>query len=866
MRRWLAPEVVQTSAMDCGPASLKALLEGFGVSASYGRLREACQTTVDGTSIDALEEAGNALGLECAQMMVPADHLLLPESRLLPALVVVQLPGGYTHFVVVWRKLGGYLQVMDPAVGRRWVSARSFLRGVFRHTQSIPVDSWHEWARSQSFRQAVEARMASLGFHGGSLLTQALSRGSWRDLAALDASIRMTEALAAGGAVRRGPRLSALVAGLARKPEAIPDSYWSVREDQACAGHIQFRAAVLLQVSGRKAAAEKLAPELRYAIEERTPRAGLEIFRRIIRDSRAAPAMTATALALASAGVLFQAVVLRSLFDLSRDLLIMAQRWWAAGALLGILSCVLGLEMGIAWLLASMGRKLEVGLRASFLRKLPLLGDRYFQSRPASDMAERGHALHRLRDQPALAAGFLRAVFELVLTVLAISWLFPSSAPLAAMAAGAAIGIPLLAQPALATRDLRLRTHQGAIMRFHLDGLLGRTAIRAHGAEPAVRRQHDSLLGEWARAGLGMHMLVSAVDGLQLLTTLAVVGLLLFAYMGARQEPGAIVILMYWALRLPFLGQTAAAIAFQYPAQRNITLRLLEPLGTPEETAPNECPAFLAGGGVQIDLENVTVRAAGHTILSGVSLMLKPGEHAGVVGPSGAGKSSLIGLLLGWHRPVEGRILVDGAPLDVQSLRRHTAWVDPQVHLWNRSLIENLRYGAPAAELENAIEDAHLRGVVARLPEGMESRLGESGALVSGGEGQRVRMARALAKPGVRLVLLDEPGRGLDRAARRSALDRARETWCEQTLLAVTHDVSDTLDLPRVLVVEGGRVIEDGSPRKLAADPASRYRALLNAEEAVRRGLWSSARWRRISLREGKLIEHERVEAACHRY
>ena len=80
MKRWLIPEVVQSSAMDCGPASRKALLEGFGVPASYGRLREACQTDVDGTSIDALEEAALALGLDASQIMAPADHLLLRHA------------------------------------------------------------------------------------------------------------------------------------------------------------------------------------------------------------------------------------------------------------------------------------------------------------------------------------------------------------------------------------------------------------------------------------------------------------------------------------------------------------------------------------------------------------------------------------------------------------------------------------------------------------------------------------------------------------------------------------------------------------------------------------------------------------------
>ena len=79
-RRFLAPEVIQTSAMDCGPAALKCLLEGFGIGVSYGRLREACQTSVDGTSIDTLETLAQSLGLDAEQVMMPVDHLLLSRS------------------------------------------------------------------------------------------------------------------------------------------------------------------------------------------------------------------------------------------------------------------------------------------------------------------------------------------------------------------------------------------------------------------------------------------------------------------------------------------------------------------------------------------------------------------------------------------------------------------------------------------------------------------------------------------------------------------------------------------------------------------------------------------------------------------
>lgn len=108
--RFLAFEVVQTSNMDCRPAALKCLSEGSGVSASYGRLREACQTNVDGTSIDTMEDVARELGLDAEQIMIPVDHLLLPEMHVLPAIAVVRMPNGITHFVVIWRRLGSFLR------------------------------------------------------------------------------------------------------------------------------------------------------------------------------------------------------------------------------------------------------------------------------------------------------------------------------------------------------------------------------------------------------------------------------------------------------------------------------------------------------------------------------------------------------------------------------------------------------------------------------------------------------------------------------------------------------------------------------------------------------------------------------------
>jgi ATP-binding cassette subfamily B protein len=260
-------------------------------------------------------------------------------------------------------------------------------------------------------------------------------------------------------------------------------------------------------------------------------------------------------------------------------------------------------------------------------------------------------------------------------------------------------------------------------------------------------------------------------------------------------------------------------------------------------------------------MENVSVVAAGNVILQDVNLLVEPGHHLAIVGPSGAGKSSLAGLLLGWHRAANGNLLVDDRRLDADllaSIRQSTAWVDPAIQLWNRSFLDNLYYGTEAGQtgsLPQVLEQADLLNVLRKLPDGLQTPLGEAGGLVSGGEGQRVRLGRAMLRPDVRLVILDEPFRGLGREQRREMLLRARQLWRKATLLCITHDVSETLDFERVIVMANGRIVEDGIPAALAANPDSRYRVMLDAEEQVRQTLWSDEGWRRLRLANGRITE-----------
>jgi ATP-binding cassette subfamily B protein len=940
-RKALAPEVVQTSAMDCGPASLKCLLEGFGIPVSYGRLREACQTDVDGTSIDTLEEVAAQLGLQAEQIMVPLDHLFLTESNALPAIAVVLSANRMTHFVVIWRRHGSIIQVMDPAAGRRWRSRADLLDEVYVHSIAVPAAGWREWAGSDDFLNPLRRRLKELRVSGGdieSLVKEACCDEGWRGIAALDAATRMTASLVRSRGIRGGRQAAVLIrscfseslAETGEEPQAVPSNYWIARPaapDEEGQEQLTMRGAVLVAVRGRRSSvtagqaegAPPLSPELVAALEERPAHPARDLLALLKADGVLTPMMLTLALAAAACGVMIEALLFQGLFDLSRKLGVTEQRIGAMALLLTFALGMLLLELPIAAGLIRLGRKLEARLRVAFLEKIPRLGDRYFQSRLISDMAERSHSLQSLRILPTLGGQFIRYLFEIALTTAGIIWIDPAGAPVALTVAFIAVALPLAMQTRLKERDLRIRSHLGALGRFYLDALLGLVPIRTHRAERAVRREHESLLVEWTYASNGMLKAAVTVEAIQATAGFALAAWLLLDHLARGGGAGGVLLLVYWALNLPALGQEIALIAQQYPQQRNVTLRLLEPLGAPEDIEgaseatlaredeivahrqhsgePALAKAAISAGkdalreitrsasdravievegqseqgrlaGVTLGFESVSVRAAGHLILDEIDLEIEAGSQVAIVGPSGAGKSSFVGLLLGWHRAASGRVLIDGEQLAgdrLDKLRRQTAWVDPGVQLWNRSLVENLRYGSTdhkGLPLATALDAADLRDLLEKLPDGLQTAIGEGGGLLSGGEGQRVRLGRAMLRAGVRLVILDEPFRGLDRRKRRDLLKRARAIWSGATMLCITHDVGETRDFERVLVIEQGRVTEDGPPLDLYGRNRSRYRDLIEAEDGVREKMWTGLNWRHLWIDRGMLYENDRGEDA----
>lgn len=951
--RFFVPETVQTSAMDCGPAALKCLLEGFGIPASYGRLREACQTDVDGTSINTLEDVAQRLGLHAEQMMAPPDHLLLSTARLLPALVVTTLPNGFNHFVIVWRTHGPFVQIMDPAVGRRWMTQRRFLNEVYRYTVPFSAATWRAWADTTGFIDPLNQRLGQVGLPNetaADLLQRAATDASWRSFATLDAVTRLTTSVVQAKGILHGTEATRLLVALFDKAlrqennvlEIIPAPFWSVQPlavppadatpasnpDSAPDTLLLMRGAVLLNISGATrlteapppAAPTATAPDrtdtvansnhtgeddslvsaedkhtaathssiLSAALHEHTKLPEWELYRALRDDGLLKPALLISAATLAALAITAEAALLRGLMVLAADLQLGLWRLALIGELTAFVILLLALEFPIASGVLQMGRQLETRIRMAFLAKIPRLSDRYFHSRLISDMTQRAYGLHQLHSLPDLALRLLRILAQLIFTTAGIIWIYPNATPFALLALAGVLASALLSQPIQSERDMRIRTHTGALSRFYLDALMGLLPIRTHSAERTMRREHEMLLVAWARESMGLVRIEALAQSVAALLGLGFAIAIVLSFVISRGESSSVLLLLYWALNLPALGQSLATSARQYPMIRNQLQRILEPLGAPEEgvtaqkmaaqsatTLTNEqeeqqstkinpaATVSLAARGVALQFNQVAVQAGGHAILSDINLTIRPGEHVAIVGTSGAGKSTLLGLLLGWHYPASGQLLIDGEPLvdsHISQLRRATAWVDPSIQLWNRPLQENLRYGnnsGPQGLAEQpigvALAGADLYEVLERLPNGLQTRLGEGGGLVSGGEGQRVRLGRALLRNGVRLALLDEPFRGLDRTQRRTLLANARQQWQAATLLCATHDIAETTNFARVLVVDGGKIIEDGSPKALLRQPQSHYHALFTADETVYRRRWGATTWRRLRLDQGQL-------------
>jgi len=260
------------------------------------------------------------------------------------------------------------------------------------------------------------------------------------------------------------------------------------------------------------------------------------------------------------------------------------------------------------------------------------------------------------------------------------------------------------------------------------------------------------------------------------------------------------------------------------PMQRGIAAAesVFELIDAPVEQDPGTRTLGRAQGHVRFEHVKFRYPNALSPALDDVSLDVKPGQTVALVGMSGGGKSTFVNLVTRFYEPESGRILLDGIPyqdIKMASLRAQLALVSQNVVLFDDTLRANIAYGAlqvDEARLHAAIRAAHLADVVERLPEGVDTMIGENGMRLSGGQRQRVAIARAIYKDAP-ILILDEATSALDNESERAVQAALDTLMAGRTTFVIAHRLSTIEGADLIVVMEHGRIVEQGTHDQLLA-------------------------------------------------
>jgi ATP-binding cassette, subfamily B, bacterial len=258
----------------------------------------------------------------------------------------------------------------------------------------------------------------------------------------------------------------------------------------------------------------------------------------------------------------------------------------------------------------------------------------------------------------------------------------------------------------------------------------------------------------------------------------------------------------------------------------------------PRLPAPADAGAADPGPGLALDRVSFTYEGAGQAGVRDISLAIRPGQRVALVGVSGGGKSTIFKLVLGLLAPEAGTISLDGRRLydeDLSSWRKRCAYVSQDPYLFPATVYDNLTAGGPDPGLEvvtRAAKLANAHEFIAALPQGYQTLIGEGAARFSGGQRQRLLIARAVLQD-ARVLLLDESSSAIDQENER-AIDRAlRGVMRDRATLVIAHRLAMVRDADEICCIEGGRVVERGSHEALMAVPGGHYRRLIEAEHVT---------------------------------
>ena len=485
-----------------------------------------------------------------------------------------------------------------------------------------------------------------------------------------------------------------------------------------------------------------------------------------------------------------------------------------------------------------------VALRSDVEDKIHRLPLSYFDGR------QRGELLSRVtNDIDNVQSSLSMTISQLltsILTVVTVLAMMVSISPLLAVITLVTVPISLLATRAIARRSQRLFVEQwrstGRLNAHIEETYSGFTVVKTFGHQAAAREQFRRFNDDMYQASFGAqffsglvapatgfignigYVAVAVVGGLQVATGQITLGNIqaFIQYVRQFNAPVSQVAGMYNTLQSGVASAERVFDLLDEPEESP------GPESTPEQTKPgSDGRGPRAGGRVEFEQVNFAY-VPGTPVIQDLSLVAEPGSSVAIVGPTGAGKTTMVNLLMRFYEVDSGRILIDGVDITTvsrQSLRSRIGMVLQDTWLFDGTIAENIAYGRPEAtedELVEAAKAAYVDRFVHTLPAGYQTRVSGDGANISAGEKQLITIARAfLARP--QLLILDEATSSVDTRTEALVQRAMRELRRDRTSFIIAHRLSTIRDADRILVVEAGRIVEQGNHAELLARRGAYY-------------------------------------------
>jgi ATP-binding cassette subfamily B protein len=480
------------------------------------------------------------------------------------------------------------------------------------------------------------------------------------------------------------------------------------------------------------------------------------------------------------------------------------------------------------YLVAYVGRKVDLTLIAGYSRHILSLPLRFFEMRRVGEILSRVNDTTKVRE--AINGTTLTALVDgtLVFAMVVVLWLYDVRLALVATAF-----VPVLVASVMvhhpAARRLSVEAMESAaqLSAHFVEDVSAVETVKAFGIERDRAEEGETRLIRLVKEVFSLQKLGISLSTLGTLVT-ALAGIVILWYGGHRVMDGALTIgqLMFFYTLLGYLlGPLERLASVNLKIQDALVAvdRLYQILDIELEQSAGDKKAKFAAVQRAIELQGVTFNyGCRANVLEQIDLRIPAGTTVAVVGESGSGKSTLLKLLMGFCRPTEGRILIDGTDIhdfDLASLRGGIGLVSQEPFIFNGTLHDNIALGRPGATLEQVMGAARAAGLdafIASLPERYQTVIGERGANLSGGQRQRLAIARALLRR-PEILIFDEATSHLDTATERAIQENLETALAGKTVVLVAHRLSTIQNADLIYVLNQGRVVEQGTHHQLLA-------------------------------------------------